>query len=44
MEKFKLNEIGKDLKVKEFEVLEDSLAPSWGVFCKNGTWGIVCGG
>ncbi|WP_348922257.1 hypothetical protein [Enterococcus rotai] len=42
MEKFEMKEIQMQAQQEEFEILEDSVTPSWGIWCKGGSFGIVC--
>ncbi|MFS7260869.1 hypothetical protein AB6887_12485 [Carnobacterium divergens] len=42
MEKFKMKEINMHAQKEDFELLEDSLTPSWGIACKGGSFGIWC--
>lgn len=41
-ESLKMNKINIKEVNKDFEILEDSVAPSWGFNCRHGSFGIWC--
>jgi hypothetical protein len=41
-ENFKIEKVNVAAANKDFEILEDTVAPSWGINCRHGSFGIWC--
>lgn len=41
-DKVKMNQVNIKTANKDFEILEDTIAPSLGFNCRHGKWGLWC--